>query len=127
MNVLEGLLYTNDHEWVKVEGDKATIGVTDFAQHNLGDIVYVELPEVDAELNAGDTFGVIESVKAAADSYIPVSGKVVEVNSEVLDNPSSLNADPYANWMLVVELSNKSELDGLMNKEQYEKFITEEV
>lgn len=127
MNVLEGLLYTNDHEWVKVEGDKATIGITDFAQHNLGDIVYVELPEVDAELSSGDTFGVIESVKAAADSYIPVSGKVVEVNSEVLDNPSSLNSDPYANWMLVVELSNKSELDGLMNKEQYEKFITEEV
>jgi glycine cleavage system H protein len=127
MNVLEGLLYTNDHEWVKVEGDKATIGVTDFAQHNLGDIVYVELPEVDTELNAGDAFGVIESVKAAADSYIPVSGKVVETNSEVLDNPASLNSDPYANWMLVVELSNKSELDGLMTKEQYEKFITEEV
>ena len=120
MNVLKDLLYTKDHEWIKVEGDKAYIGITDYAQHALGDIVFVELSEVDSELSAGDSFGAIESVKAASDSYIPVSGTIVEVNEAIVDNPSLLNQDAYANWMVAITLSNKSELDELMNAEQYE-------
>lgn len=120
MNVLKDLLYTKDHEWIKVEGEKAYIGITDYAQHALGDIVFVELSEVDTELNAGDSFGAIESVKAASDSYIPVSGTIVETNEAIVDDPSLLNQDAYANWMICINLSNKSELDGLMNAEQYE-------
>jgi glycine cleavage system H protein len=120
MNVLKDLLYTKDHEWIKVEGEKAYVGITDYAQHALGDIVFVELAEVDAELNAGDSFGAVESVKAASDVYIAVSGTVVEINEAVVDDPSLLNQDAYANWMVCVTLSNKSELDGLMNAEQYE-------
>jgi glycine cleavage system H protein len=127
MKVLADLFYSKDHEWVKVDGDKAYIGITDFAQHSLGNIVYVELPEVDSELSIGDTFGVVESVKAASDSYSPVSGKVVEVNETVADDPTLLNSDCYENWIMAVELSNKSELEGLMNAEQYEKFLVEEV
>jgi glycine cleavage system H protein len=120
MNVLKDLLYTKDHEWIKVEGEKAYIGITDYAQHALGDIVFVELSEVDTELNAGDSFGAIESVKAASDSYIPVSGTIVETNEAVVDDPSLLNQDAYANWMVCINLTNKSELDELMNAEQYE-------
>jgi glycine cleavage system H protein len=120
MNVLKELLYTKDHEWVKVEGDKAYVGITDYAQHALGDIVFVELAEVDAELSAGDSFGAVESVKAASDVYIAVSGTVVEANEAVIDDPSLLNQDAYANWMVCVTLNDKSELDGLMNAEQYE-------
>ncbi|MDF2840194.1 MAG: gcvH [Clostridia bacterium] len=120
MNVLKDLLYTKDHEWVKVEGDKAYVGITDYAQHALGDIVFVELAEVDAELSAGDSFGAVESVKAASDVYIAVSGTVVETNEAVIDDPSLLNQDAYANWMVCVTLNDKSELDGLMNAEQYE-------
>jgi len=120
MNVLKDLLYTKDHEWIKVEGDKAYVGITDYAQHALGDIVFVELAEVDAELNAGDSFGAVESVKAASDVYIAVSGTVLETNEAVVDDPSLLNQDAYANWMVCVNLKDKSELDGLMNAEQYE-------
>lgn len=120
MNVSKDLLYTESHEWVKVEGDKAYVGLTDFAQHALGDIVFVELPEVDAELSAGDSFAAVESVKAASDVYIPVSGTVVEINEAVVDDPSLLNQDAYENWMVCVTLSDKSELDGLMNAEAYE-------
>ena len=120
MNVLRDLLYTKDHEWIKVEGDKAYIGITDYAQHAMGDIVFVELPEVDTELSAGDSFGAIESVKAASDVYIAVSGTVVETNEAVVDDPSLLNQDAYANWMVCVTLSDKSELDALMNADQYE-------
>ena len=120
MNLLKDLLYTKNHEWIKVEGEKAYVGITDFAQHALGDIVFVELSEVDAELSAGDSFGAIESVKAASDSYIPVSGTIVEVNEAVIDDPSLLNQDAYANWMVAIALSNKSELDELLSAEQYE-------
>jgi glycine cleavage system H protein len=127
MKVVAGLFYSKDHEWVKVEGDKAYIGITDFAQHSLGNIVYVELPEIDSELSVGDTFGVVESVKAASDSYSPVSGKVVEANEAVADDPTLLNSDCYENWIMAVELSDKSELEGLMSAEQYEKFLVEEV
>jgi glycine cleavage system H protein len=120
MNVLKDLLYTKDHEWVKVEGDKAYVGITDYAQHALGDIVFVELAEVDTELSAGDSFGAIESVKAASDSYIPVSGTVIEVNEAVVDDPSLLNQDAYENWMVCISIKDKSELDELMTAEQYE-------
>lgn len=119
MNVLQDLLYTKEHEWIKVEGDKAYIGITDYAQHALGDIVFVELTDVDTELSVGDSFGAVESVKAASDVYIPVSGTVVEANEAIIDDPSLLNQDAYANWMVCVTLSDKSELDGLMNAEQY--------
>lgn len=126
MKVKKDLLYTNDHEWVKVEGDKAYIGITDYAQNSLGEIVYVELPEIGDEFNAGDVFSVIESVKAASDSYLPVSGKVVEVNEELSDSPELINEDPYGNWIVVVELTDKSELDKLMSAEEYEEFCSKE-
>lgn len=121
MKVLNELLYTKEHEWVKVDGDKAYIGITDFAQDSLGDIVFVELPEVDAEFSKEDAFGVVESVKAASDLYIPVSGKVIEINEDLIDNPEKVNEDAYKNWMLLVELSDKSEIDGLLKAEEYEK------
>ena len=127
MKVVKGLLYATDHEWVKVDGDTAYIGIADFAQKQLGDIVYVELPEIDDELDKEDDFSAIESVKAAADVYMPVSGKVLEVNEDLMDDPALLNADPYENWMIKVELTDKSELDELMTSEEYEKFIAEEV
>lgn len=126
MKVAKGLFYTKDHEWVKVEGNLAFIGVADYAQHHLGDIVYVELPEVDDEIEKEDSFSAIESVKAAADVYMPISGKVVGVNEELIDDPALLNADPYENWMIKVEITNKEELEELMTSEEYEKFLAEE-
>ncbi|HHW58373.1 MAG TPA: glycine cleavage system protein GcvH [Clostridia bacterium] len=126
MEILEGLYYSKDHEWVKVEGDKAYIGITDYAQHSLGNIVYVELPEVGAELSAGDVLGVVESVKAASDVYTPVDGKVLEVNNAIVDDPSLVNNDPYGSWMALVELKDKSQLDNLMTAEEYKKFLDEE-
>ncbi|WKV09618.1 glycine cleavage system protein GcvH [Thermoanaerobacterium sp. CMT5567-10] len=122
MKILEGLYYSKNHEWVKVEGDKAYVGITDFAQHSLGDIVYAELPEIDTVLNAGDTLGTVESVKAASDVYCPISGKVIEVNQSIADDPSLLNSDPYENWMICVEISDPSELDELMSPEEYSDF-----
>ncbi len=126
MKVVKELLYTKDHEWVKVEGDVAVVGISDHAQHSLGDIVYVELPELDDELEKGDTFSSIESVKAASDSYTPVGGKVVAINESLEDEPALLNSDPYANWIVKIEMSDKSQLDELMNAEEYEKFVAEE-
>ncbi|MGF7060291.1 glycine cleavage system protein GcvH [Brassicibacter mesophilus] len=126
MKVLEGLLYSNDHEWIKVEGNEAYIGITDHAQHQLGEIVYVELPQVDDELNAGDVFGVIESVKAASDSYLPISGKVVGVNEALDDSPQLINEDPYANWVVKIEIADKSELENLMDAKAYEEFCSKE-
>lgn len=123
--IVDGLLYSEDHDWVKVDGNTATIGITDHAQHQLGEIVYVELPDVDDEIEAGETFGVIESVKAASDSVMPVSGKVVEVNEELDDEPGSLNEDPYENWIVKVELTDESQLDGLMDSKKYEEFCAE--
>lgn len=121
--VIADLKYTKDHEWVKVEGSMATIGIADYAQHALGDIVYVELPDVGKEFKAGDTFAVIESVKAASDSYMPVSGKVTEANEAIVDDPSLLNQDAYANWMIKIELTNPSDLDALMDAEAYTAFL----
>ena len=123
--IVDGLLYSEDHEWIKVEGNVATIGITDLAQHQLGEIVYVELPEVDDEFAAGDTFGVIESVKAASDALVPLSGKVVEINEKLDDEPEALNADAYANWIIKVEISDESQLEGLMDSKKYEEFSAE--
>ncbi len=126
MKVAKGLLYTNDHEWVKVEGNNAYVGVADYAQHNLGDIVYVELPEVDDEFEKEEAFSAVESVKAASDVYMPISGKIIEVNEELIDDPALLNSDPYENWMVKIEITDKAELDELMTSEDYEKFLAEE-
>jgi glycine cleavage system H protein len=126
MEIKSGLMYSNDHEWVRVEGDKAYIGISDYAQHALGEIVYVELPTVGDELNAGDVFGVIESVKAASDSYLPVSGKVLEVNEELSDSPQLINENPYESWIVAVEITNKADLDNLMNEQDYKDFCEKE-
>jgi len=126
MKTLEGLLYSNDHEWIKVEEGKAYVGITDYAQHALGEIVYVELPEIDTEFNAGDVFGVIESVKAASDSYLPVSGKVLEVNEALSDSPQLVNEDPYGSWMVLVEIQDEAELKNLMNEQEYQAFCSKE-
>ncbi|WFA07612.1 glycine cleavage system protein GcvH [Tissierella sp. Yu-01] len=127
MKVVKGLYYSNDHEWVKVEGDEAYIGISDYAQEHLGDIVYVELPEVDDELEKEDAFSAVESVKAAADVYLPVGGKVVAVNEALEDDPALLNSDPYENWIIKIQLADKAELEDLMSSEDYEKFLAEEV
>ena len=121
--VLEGLLYSESHEWVKVDGNVATIGVSDFAQAEMGNITYVDLPEVDDEFEAGEEFGALESVKAASDLYCPVSGKVIEVNSEIDDAPELINEDAYTNWIIKVELSDPSELEALLDAEGYKKLI----
>ena len=126
MKVLKGLYYSNDHEWVKVEGDEAFVGITDFAQEHLGDIVYVELPEIDDEFAKEDSFSVVESVKAASDVYLPVSGKVIAVNEALEDDPALLNTDAYENWIVKIALNDKVELDELMTSEEYEKFLEEE-
>jgi len=124
MNVPENLKYTKDHEWAKIEGDVAIIGITDYAQGELGDVVFVELPEVGTTLNAGDTFGTIEAVKAVADLYAPLSGEVVEINPELESTPEKVNQDPYGEgWMIKVKLSNPSEADDLMDAEKYKELI----
>lgn len=123
--VLEGLYYSESHEYVKVEGDTAYVGITDFAQHALGNVVYVDLPEVDDEVTAGEEFGAVESVKAASDLNSPVSGTIVEVNEELEDAPELLNKDAFANWIIKVTLSDKSELDNLMDAKAYEAFCAE--
>ncbi len=125
--VVKGLFYSKDHEWVKVEGNEAYVGIADYAQHHLGDIVYVELPEVDDEFEREEAFAAVESVKAASDVYLPVGGKVVAINEELVDDPALLNADPYENWMVKIELTDKDEVEELMTSEDYEKFLAEEV
>ena len=120
--VIEGLYYSESHEFVKVEGDFAYIGITDYAQHALGNVVYVDLPEVDDEVTAGEEFGAVERVKAASDIIAPVSGTIVEVNEALDDQPELLNQDAYENWIIKVELSDKSELDALMDAAAYEEF-----
>ena len=125
MKIVEGLKYSNDHEWVKVEGEKAYIGITDFAQHSLGDIVFVELPEIGDEIEKEGVFGTVESVKAASDVYLPVSGKVLEVNEALVDEPELVNTDAFENWMVCVELTNPEELDELMDAADYEKICVD--
>lgn len=124
--VKEGLYYTESHEYVRVDGDFGYIGITDYAQHALGNVVYVDMPEVDDELTAGEEFGAIESVKAASDLNSPVSGKVVEVNEKLEDEPELVNKDAFANWIVKVELSDKTELDQLMDVEAYKAFCAEQ-
>jgi len=127
MNLPEELLYSEEHEWVKKEGDKVRIGITDFAQSELGDIVFVELPEVGDEVESDEPFGSVESVKTVSELYSPVSGKVVEVNEDLDDSPEYVNESPYENaWMIVVELSDDAELDELLSAEAYEAFVKED-
>jgi glycine cleavage system H protein len=126
MKVSKELLYTKDHEWVKVDGNKAYIGITDYAQKAMGDIVFVELPEIDAELSKEEIFGVIESVKAASDMFLPLSGKVLEVNEALMDDPSLVNTNPYESWMLCLEFSDSSEIEGLLKAEDYEELCNKE-
>ena len=117
--VIEGLYYSESHEYVRVEGEFGYVGITDYAQHALGNVVYVDVPEVDDEVTAGEEFGAVESVKAASDLISPVSGTVVEVNEALEDEPELLNKDAFENWIIKVELSDKSELDNLMDATAY--------
>lgn len=123
--IIEGLCYSESHEYVKVEGEFGYIGITDYAQHELGNVVYVDMPEVDDEVEAGEEFGAVESVKAASDLISPVSGTVVEVNEALADNPELVNTDAFANWIIKVELTDKTELDNLMDAEAYKALIEE--
>ena len=123
--IIDGLYYSESHEYVKVEGDFGFIGITDYAQHELGNVVYVDMPEVDDEVTAGEDFGAVESVKAASDLMSPVSGTVVEVNEALEDEPGLINKDAFENWIIKVELSDKSELDALMDAAAYKAMIGE--
>ena len=123
--IIDGLYYMESHEYVKVEGDFGFIGITDYAQHELGNVVYVDMPEVDDEVTAGEEFGAVESVKAASDLMSPVSGTVVEVNEALEDEPGLINKDAFENWIIKVELSDKSELEGLMDAAAYKEMIGE--
>ena len=123
--VIEGLLYSETHEWVKVEGDVAVVGVTDFAQSEMGDITYVDMPEADDEVSKDEEFGALESVKASSDLVSPVSGVVVEKNEALEDAPELINQDPYENWIIKVEMSDASEIDALLDAAGYAKLIGE--
>lgn len=123
--IIEGLKYSETHEWVKVEGNVAVIGVSDFAQKEMGDITYVDMPEVDDEVTREEEFGALESVKASSDLVSPVSGVVVEKNEALEDSPELINQDPYGNWIIKVEMSDASELDALLDAAGYAKLIGE--
>ena len=123
--IIEGYYYSESHEYVKVEGNVGYVGITDHAQHELGNVVYVDMPEVDDEVTAGEEFGAVESGKAASDLFSPVSGTVLEVNEALEDEPGLVNQDPYANWIMKVELSDSSELDNLMDAAAYKALIGE--
>ena len=122
VRVIEGLYYSESHEYVRVDGEFGYIGITDYAQNALGNVVYVDMPEVDDEVEAGEEFGAVESVKAASDLISPVSGTVVEVNDSLDDSPELINEDAYENWIIKVELTDKAELDNLMDAEAYQAF-----
>lgn len=124
MKVEQGLFYTKDHEWVKVEGDVATVGIADYAQEHLGDIIYVELPDIDDEFDKGEAFSSVESVKAATDVFLPVAGTITEVNEELEDEPGLLNQDPYGHWIAKLKVSDPDTSD-LMDAAQYEAFVKE--
>jgi glycine cleavage system H protein len=126
MNIPKELKYSKDHEWVKVEGKVAIIGVTDFAQSQLGDVVFVELPDESGTVKVGDGFSVIESVKAVSDIYAPVSGKIVKVNQALTDAPDLINQEPYGEgWIVVIEMSDSSELDDLLDSDAYAQLVAE--
>jgi len=118
--------YTKEHEWVKIEGDTGMIGITDYAQNSLGDIVFVELPKMGATLEKGKTFGTVESVKAVSDIYAPVSGTVAAINEELIKSPEKINSDAHAAWIVKVKLTNPGDASGLLSAADYEKFIAEE-
>jgi glycine cleavage system H protein len=127
MEFPKDLKYTKEHEWLKVEGNIATVGITDYAQDSLGDVVYVELPQEGGAVTKNEPFGVVESVKAVSDLYSPVSGSVAEVNDAIIDSPEAINEDPYGDaWMIKVEIANLGELDDLMTADEYQKFVEEE-
>jgi len=124
MNIPADLKYTEDHEWVRVEGDTATVGVTDFAQGELGDVVFVEIETEGEELDKGETFGTVEAVKTVSDLFMPVGGEVAEVNEELADEPELVNKDPYGKgWMVKIKVADSSELDDLMSADDYEKMV----
>lgn len=124
MNIPEGLKYTKDHEWIKIEGQKATIGITDFAQGELGDIVYIDIPSVGQEINEHEVFGTVEAVKTVSDLYMPVGGKVLEVNKELDGSPEKVNSDPYgAGWMIKMEIMNAADVNNLLSATQYKELI----
>jgi glycine cleavage system H protein len=119
----DGYKYSNDHEWIEITGDLGKIGITDYAQQQLGDVVYVELPDVGAQLKAGQSFGTIESVKAVSELYAPVSGEVVDVNSGLKDKPETVNAAPHSTWMVTIRLSNPAEAGALLDAAQYADLV----
>ncbi|HEX8282061.1 MAG TPA: glycine cleavage system protein GcvH [Pyrinomonadaceae bacterium] len=126
-NVPEGLYYSKDHEWLRVEGETGTVGITDHAQHSLGDVVYVELPKAGETFAAHDTFGSVESVKAVSELFLPVGGEVTEVNGSLNDEPEKVNNDPYGDgWMLKVKLASRGEVDSLLSAAEYEDYIKSE-
>jgi len=125
MNFPDNLRYTKDHEWIRLEGDEAYIGITDFAQRELGDIVYVEIETVGQQLNAGDTFGTVEAVKTVSDLYLPLNGAITEVNPKLNTNPELVNNDPYGEgWMAKVKLSNASDVETLMDAQAYQNLVS---
>ena len=124
MNFPENLRYTKDHEWIKIDGDEATVGITDFAQRELGDIVYVEIESVGKDLKVGEIFGTVEAVKTVSDLYLPLSGSVSKVNPNLNSNPEAVNSDPYGEgWMIKMRVSNPSELDELLSSEAYQQLV----
>jgi glycine cleavage system H protein len=124
MNHPENLMYTSEHEWVKIENNIATVGITDFAQGELGDIIFLEFPEVDEEFSEGDIFGTIEAVKTVSDLFMPISGKIVEINESLNDDPENVNSNPYeSGWMVKIELSANAQTDSLLDSKSYLEMI----
>ena len=124
MNTPNDIKYTKEHEWVSLDGETATIGITDYAQSQLGDIVFVEFPDINSEINQNETFGVIEAVKTVADLFAPVSGEIIEVNSSLEDSPNFINSDPYGSgWIIKVKINDSNEYNGLMSSDAYEEHI----
>jgi glycine cleavage system H protein len=123
--VLEGLLYSPSHEWLKVEGKTAFVGISDHAQHALGSVVFIELPRVGKTVKKGDSFGAVESVKAASDMYLPVTGKILEVNTKLEGSPELLNDDPYGSWIVKIELLDENELSSLLTSDKYQPLCEE--
>ncbi|MCD6127453.1 MAG: glycine cleavage system protein GcvH [Methanomicrobia archaeon] len=123
MEVREGLYYTKEHEWIKVEGSTGIVGITDYAQEELGDIAYIDLPETGKEVKKNEKICDIESVKAVSEIYSPVSGKIIEVNSELEDSPEKINESPYDTWIVKIEIRNEKEIENLMDKKKYEEYL----
>ena len=123
MNFPENLRYTKDHEWIKIDGDEATVGITDFAQRELGDIVYVEIESVGKDLKAGEIFGTVEAVKTVSDLFMPLTGEVTEVNKDIDSAPESVNNDPYGAWMIKIKFTNPEEVNELLSADDYKKLI----